>query len=48
MGLKLPALAPFRPRLLQDMRGYSPERFFKDAGAGATVGIAALPLATAP
>jgi SulP family sulfate permease len=47
MSLKLPALAPFRPRLLQDMRGYSRERFFKDVGAGATVGIVALPLAMA-
>ena len=47
MSLKLPALAPFRPRLLQDMRGYSRERFLKDVGAGATVGIVALPLAMA-
>jgi len=47
MSLKLPALAPFRPRLLQDMRGYSRERLFKDIGAGATVGIVALPLAMA-
>ncbi len=47
MSLKLPALAPFRPRLLQDMRGYSRERLFKDVGAGATVGIVALPLAMA-
>jgi SulP family sulfate permease len=47
MSFKLPPLAPFRPRLLQDMRGYSRERLFKDVGAGATVGIVALPLAMA-
>ncbi len=47
MSLKLPPLAPFRPRLLQDMRGYSRERLLKDVGAGATVGIVALPLAMA-
>ena len=47
MNLKLPALAPFRPRLLQDMRGYSRERLLRDVGAGATVGIVALPLAMA-
>ncbi|AOW14520.1 sodium-independent anion transporter [Hydrogenophaga crassostreae] len=44
---KTPPLAPFRPRLLQDMRGYTAERFARDAGAGATVGIVALPLAMA-
>ena len=43
----LPPLAPFRPRLLADLRGYSAEKFAKDAGAGATVGIVALPLAMA-
>ncbi len=47
MSMKLPALAPFRPRLLQDMCSYSRERLFKDVGAGATVGIVALPLAMA-
>jgi SulP family sulfate permease len=47
MSLKPPALAPFRPRLLQDMRGYSRERLLRDVGAGATVGIVALPLAMA-
>jgi SulP family sulfate permease len=47
MNLKLPALAPFRPRLLQDMRGCSRERLLRDVGAGATVGIVALPLAMA-
>ena len=44
---KLPPLAPFRPRLIQDLRSYSLERFARDAGAGATVGIVALPLAMA-
>ena len=43
----LPPLAPFRPRLLADIRAYSTERFLKDLGAGATVGIVALPLAMA-
>lgn len=37
-------LASFRPRLLDAIKGYSQERFFKDAGAGITVGIVALPL----
>jgi SulP family sulfate permease len=32
---------------MQDMRGYTAERFARDAGAGATVGIVALPLAMA-
>ena len=45
--IKLPPLAAFRPRLLQDLRGYTTERFARDAGAGATVGIVALPLAMA-
>lgn len=43
----LPPLAPFRPRLLSDIRTYDRERFVRDAGAGATVGIVALPLAMA-
>jgi len=43
----LPPLAPFRPRLLADIRGYTGEKFAKDMGAGATVGIVALPLAMA-
>ena len=46
MTLPVP-LAPFRPRLLDALKGYSQERFFKDAGAGITVGIVALPLAMA-
>lgn len=43
----MPPLAKFRPRLLQDLRSYSGERLVKDMGAGATVGIVALPLAMA-
>ena len=43
----LPPLAPFRPRLLQDIKGYNGEKLAKDMGAGATVGIVALPLAMA-
>jgi SulP family sulfate permease len=46
--MQLPAyLARFQPRLLTAMTGYSRERFFKDLGAGLTVGIVALPLAMA-
>jgi len=37
----------FRPRLLDALRGYDRARFLKDLGAGATVGIVALPLAMA-
>jgi SulP family sulfate permease len=44
---RTPPLAPFRPRLLTDLRGYNRERLAKDVGAGATVGIVALPLAMA-
>jgi SulP family sulfate permease len=43
----LPPLAPFRPRLLQDLRSYTRQKFALDAGAGITVGIVALPLAMA-
>ncbi len=42
-----PYLATFNPRLLRAMAGYTRDRFFKDAGAGITVGIVALPLAMA-
>ena len=42
-----PYLAPFKPRLLAAVAGYTKDRFFKDAGAGITVGIVALPLAMA-
>lgn len=45
--INMPPLATFRPRLFQDLRGYSGERLVKDMGAGATVGIVALPLAMA-
>jgi sulfate permease, SulP family len=47
MSTRIPSLAGFRPRLLEDLHGYDRERFFKDVGAGATVGIVALPLAMA-
>jgi len=40
-------LTRFRPRLLDALADYDRERFFKDLGAGATVGIVALPLAMA-
>ncbi|MBL8359323.1 MAG: STAS domain-containing protein [Rubrivivax sp.] len=40
-------LHPFRPRLLDALRGYDRGRFVADAGAGLTVGIVALPLAMA-
>ncbi|MGE0347777.1 SulP family inorganic anion transporter [Hydrogenophaga sp.] len=43
----LPPLAPFRPRLLQDIQGYNRDKLARDVGAGATVGIVALPLAMA-
>ncbi|MDI3512271.1 MAG: sulfate permease, SulP family, partial [Betaproteobacteria bacterium] len=47
MAVKLPPLAPFRPRIVQDLRDYNKERLARDIGAGATVGIVALPLAMA-
>jgi sulfate permease, SulP family len=37
----------FQPRLFDLKKGYSQERFFKDIGAGLTVGVVALPLAMA-
>jgi SulP family sulfate permease len=40
-------LTRFRPRLLDALADYNRTRFFKDLGAGATVGIVALPLAMA-
>jgi SulP family sulfate permease len=40
-------LAPFRPRLLDAIKGYSRDRLISDVGAGVTVGIVALPLAMA-
>ena len=40
-------LHPFRPRLLDALKGYTRQRFYTDLGAGFTVGIVALPLALA-
>lgn len=40
-------LSPFRPRLLDALRGYDRDRLVRDFGAGITVGIVALPLAMA-
>ncbi len=40
-------LHPFRPRLLDALKGYDRQRFLADLGAGLTVGIVALPLALA-
>ena len=31
---KLPPLAPFRPRLLQDIRGYNGQKLARDVGEG--------------
>ncbi|MEY4711817.1 MAG: C4-dicarboxylic acid transporter DauA [Pseudomonadota bacterium] len=41
------AIATFRPRLLEALRGYGPRAFQGDLAAGATVAIVALPLAMA-
>ncbi len=38
---------PFRPRLLDCLKGYTSARFAADLGAGITVGLVALPLAMA-
>jgi SulP family sulfate permease len=43
----LERLHPFRPRLLDALKGYTGRQFAADAGAGLTVGIVALPLAMA-
>ncbi len=40
-------LHPFRPRLVDALKGYDRRRFVADLGAGLTVGIVALPLAMA-
>ncbi len=42
-----PRLHPFRPRMVDAVKGYNRERFIADLGAGITVGIVALPLALA-
>lgn len=38
---------PFRPRLIEALKGYTSRNFFADLVAGVTVGIVALPLAMA-
>ncbi len=40
-------LHPFRPRLLDTLRGYDRQTLIADIGAGLTVGVVALPLAMA-
>ena len=45
--MKLPPLHPFRPRLLDEIKGYDRRRALADVGAGLTVGVVALPLAMA-
>ena len=46
--MRLPSqFHPFRPRLLDALRGYDRQRLVADLGAGLTVGIVALPLAMA-
>jgi SulP family sulfate permease len=40
-------LAPFRPRLIDALKGYDRGRLGKDVAAGLTVGVVALPLAMA-
>jgi SulP family sulfate permease len=44
---KLLSSFEFRPALLSALQGYSWPRFWRDAAAGATVGVVALPLAMA-
>ncbi|MFT4196053.1 SulP family inorganic anion transporter [Ottowia sp.] len=46
MAFPLP-IARFRPRLLDALKGYDSARFGKDAAAGVTVAVVALPLAMA-
>lgn len=43
----LKTLKPFKPRIVDSLRGYNSQRFLKDLGAGITVGVVALPLAMA-
>jgi len=45
--MALPQLHPFRPRLLDALRGYDSTRLRADIAAGLTVGVVALPLAMA-
>ena len=45
--MALPQLHPFRPRLLDAVRGYSGTQLRADIAAGLTVGVVALPLAMA-
>ncbi|MCB1979397.1 MAG: SulP family inorganic anion transporter [Burkholderiaceae bacterium] len=40
-------LHPFRPRIVDALRGYNQSRALADVGAGVTVGVVALPLAMA-
>lgn len=40
-------ISPFKPRLLSSLKNYQIEDFWKDLGAGITVGLVALPLAIA-
>ncbi len=47
LPMAIPRLHPFRPRMVDAIKGYNRERFFADLGAGITVGIVALPLALA-
>jgi SulP family sulfate permease len=37
----------FKPRLLDELRSYGSEKFYRDLSAGLTVGVVALPLAMA-
>ena len=40
-------LLAFRPKLIDALRGYDRQRFFKDVGAGLTVSVVALPISMA-
>jgi sulfate permease, SulP family len=37
----------FKPRMLDELRSYDSEKFYRDLSAGLTVGVVALPLAMA-
>src|SRR5579864_1408920 len=45
--MKMKMSFPFRPKLVDELKNYSSEKFFADLVAGITVGIVALPLAMA-